>query len=233
MNPMDGSSFVSVSKRPRGRPRKVPVSPPESNPLDPESVAALTQLEAMDNAPREQARAELEQLRDRLRAVHTPVPSVITQLRALGAVYRAELNRAAALPFGAYGIELGPNSIVHPLQTKISECQAILDGKAYADYEVPSVADQLARLSRQIEQIQLADVTLIDEICMTCARCEEWPARVVTLMQDIRELLARLTEARRRRGAGVVVHASGIPVDPRPETRPASHAITEFDPTNV
>jgi hypothetical protein len=202
-------------------------------PLDPGAAAALDELEARDAAPREAAVAEVERLRERLRVAHAPVPAVILQLRALRDVHLTELNRAAALPFGVYGAELGPNTVVHPLETKIAEARAILDGRVYHDFTVKSVADQLARLAKQIEQIQIEDVTLMDETLAAIRRAEEWPSYVVTLVREIRELLQRLAEARHRRGAGVVVHASGIAVDPRPETRPASHGITEFDPTTA
>jgi hypothetical protein len=202
---MDGGSFVSAMKRPRGRPRKVvPVIAPEPDPRDPGAEAAMTMLERMDAAPREAAVAEVERLRERLRVAHAPVPAVILQLRAQRDVYGPELQRAARLPLSEYSLELGANSLTHPLEMKIAECQGILTGRTYADFSVKSVADQLARLSGQIEQIQLDDVTLIDEICMACARCAEWPSVVVRLMGEIRELIERLAEVRRRRGAGRV-----------------------------
>jgi hypothetical protein len=218
--------FVQSPPKRRGRPPKVRPVVPE--PDGEGSAAALGELERMDNAPLEQARAEVEALRERLRGAHAPVPSIIRQLRVLRELHRSELNRAAQLPFGVYGVELGANTIVHPLQTKISEAQAILDGKVHADFEMAAVATQLERLAKQIERVRPEDATLIDEIRMTCARAEEWPSVVVRLMGEIRELIERLAEVRRRRGVGATVHASGIPIEPRPETGPGPNAITEF-----
>jgi len=226
---MEDGSFVQSPPKRRGRPPKAPVTTPASESRDPGADAAMTMLERMDAVPREQALADVEALRARLRAAHAPVHAVILQLRALRDVHLSELNRAATLPFGHYAVELGPNTVVRPLEMKIDEARGILDGRVYRDFAVKSVADQLARLAKQIEQIQIEDVTLIDEILLTCRRAEEWPSVVVRLMSEIRELLARLAEVRQRRGNGVTVRPSGIAVDPPPVTAAGPTAITDFD----